>query len=50
VRQIVKVRSVVETQVLKKRYETEFGAIIDDVKRKLLVKTLAKTGLGLIHN
>jgi hypothetical protein len=34
---------------LKERSETQFGAIIDDFERKLLVKTLAKTGLGLIH-
>jgi hypothetical protein len=40
---------VVETQELNDLYETEFGAISDDIERKLLVKSLAKTSLGLIH-
>jgi hypothetical protein len=40
---------VVETQELNDLDETEFGAISDDIERKLLVKSLAKTRLGLIH-
>jgi hypothetical protein len=45
-----KARSVVETQALKTRCETEFRAITDDIERKILVKTRAKTELGVTHN